>query len=74
MQRKCLEDGGRGTSYGKDHIPRKIFIINIGMLNVRTWRTEDRELVLDNALKEHDYSVLGISELRKGEAIIERTK
>ena len=48
--------------------------IYLGTLNVRPWRTEDRELKLDNALKEHDYNVLGLSELRgEGEAIIERT-
>ena len=35
---------------------------------------EDRELELDNALKEHDYDVFGLSELgREEEAIIERT-
>ena len=34
---------------------------------------EDREFELDNALKEHDYNVLGLSKLRrKGESIIER--
>ena len=46
----------------------------MGTLNTRTLRTEEREIELENALKEIKYSIIGLSEVRKiGENIIEKT-
>lgn len=46
----------------------------LATLNVRSLRTKEKELELENAIRDLKYDVLGISEMRKyGEAIIERT-
>jgi exonuclease III len=48
--------------------------LHLGTLNVRTLRTIEREIELDNALKEIKSSITGLSEVRKlGEGIIEKT-
>lgn len=47
--------------------------ITIATLNVRTLRTEEREVELENALEHVNYDILGLSEVRRtGEAIIEK--
>jgi hypothetical protein len=48
--------------------------LHLGTLNVRTLRTIEREIELDNILKEIKFSTIGLSEVRKlGEGIIEKT-
>ena len=47
--------------------------MSLESFNVRTMRTPEKELELDNALKEIQFDIIGLSELRKmGENIIEK--
>lgn len=70
-QKRTLESSnGAHKSKKKNNIGNNIYL---GTLNVRTLRTSEREIELDNVLMELNFSILDLGEIRRiGENIIEK--
>jgi exonuclease III len=70
---KQQEDKSKGSTREpkkKNDIKDNLYL---DTLNARTWRTQERETELDNALSEIKISMLGISDTRReGEKIVEK--